>query len=279
MPPASAFVILALMSAAPSASAAPSSDALLQAVRKGDVAAVKAALDSGIPTDAKFRYDRTALSFAADRGQADIVTLLLDRGAEVNAKDTFYGATALLWAAQNGHAEVAGCCWRAGRPAPPASWTTASRSRAPTSWPPRSAAASSPPKTSRSRSRMPKGHAAADIAAALRTAGAVPLPKADFAVDAATLARYAGRYREGGAPSPLTIDLSVVDGVLQASFGGPPVKLGAVRCPDVPAARQRADAADVQGGRRARVGFDAEAARPRALVRARGGARSMKTTR
>jgi ankyrin repeat protein len=48
--------------------------------------------------DTKFRYNRTALSFAADRGHVDVVKLLVERGADINAKDTFYNATPLTWA-------------------------------------------------------------------------------------------------------------------------------------------------------------------------------------
>ena len=61
--------------------AAANPDDLLDAVRKGDLAAVKAALDAGVPVDHPFRYERTALSFAAARGQVEIVKLLLERGA------------------------------------------------------------------------------------------------------------------------------------------------------------------------------------------------------
>src|SRR6266700_1464214 len=73
-------------------------DALSDAARKGDAAAVKKLIDDGIDVNTRFRYDRTALSFAADRGHADVVKLLLDRGADSTIKDTFYGATALTWA-------------------------------------------------------------------------------------------------------------------------------------------------------------------------------------
>ena len=67
-------------------------------MRKGDAAAVKKLLDEGVDVNTKFRYDRTALSFAADRGHVDVVKVLLDRGADVTIKDTFYNATALTWA-------------------------------------------------------------------------------------------------------------------------------------------------------------------------------------
>ena len=57
---------------------------------------------AGIPVDTPFRYDRTALSFAAGRDSVEIVKLLLDRGADPNKKDTFYGATPMNWAADKG---------------------------------------------------------------------------------------------------------------------------------------------------------------------------------
>jgi ankyrin repeat protein len=81
-------------------------DQLFEAVRKGDAAAVTAALDRGADVNAKFRYGTTALFKAAERGNADVTKVLLDRGADVNVKDTFYRATALSWALQNDHFNV-----------------------------------------------------------------------------------------------------------------------------------------------------------------------------
>jgi ankyrin repeat protein len=81
-------------------------DQLYEAVRKGDAAAVTAALDRGADVNAKFRYGMTALFKAAERGNADVAKVLLDRGVDVNVKDTFYKATALSWALQNDHFNV-----------------------------------------------------------------------------------------------------------------------------------------------------------------------------
>ena len=79
-------------------SATDKADALSDAARKGDAAAVTTLLDEGVNVNTKFRYDRTALSFAADRGHVEVVKVLLARGADVTLKDTFYNATALTWA-------------------------------------------------------------------------------------------------------------------------------------------------------------------------------------
>ena len=90
----------------------PAANAYLDAVRKGDVAAVEKALDGGVDVDTPFRYGRTALSFAADRGSVEVVRLLLARGAKPDVADTFYNQTPLAWASSPaqtrtpGHAEV-----------------------------------------------------------------------------------------------------------------------------------------------------------------------------
>ena len=71
---------------------------LWESARKGDAAAVRRLLDAGVDPNTRFRYDATALSYACDRGHVEVVRLLLERGAKVNVKDTFYGATPLSWA-------------------------------------------------------------------------------------------------------------------------------------------------------------------------------------
>lgn len=81
-------------------------DQLYEAVRKGDAAAVTAALDKGADVNAKFRYGATALFKAAERGNTAVAKVLLDRGADVKVKDTFYGATAMTWALNNNHTEL-----------------------------------------------------------------------------------------------------------------------------------------------------------------------------
>jgi hypothetical protein len=81
-------------------------DALFEAARKGDVAAVKAELDKGVPVDATWRYNQTALFIAAGRGHTEVVRLLLERGAKADVKDSFYGMTAIGAAADKDNAGI-----------------------------------------------------------------------------------------------------------------------------------------------------------------------------
>lgn len=76
------------------------------AARKGDAAAVKALLDGGVNVNSKTHYGATALSYACDKGHVEVVRLLIERGADVNVKDTFYGEVPLGWALSHGHAQV-----------------------------------------------------------------------------------------------------------------------------------------------------------------------------
>lgn len=74
------------------------SDQLQEAARKGDAATVKKLLDDGVDVNTKFRYGATALFYACDHGHVDVVKVLLDKGADLTIKDTFYGFTPLMLA-------------------------------------------------------------------------------------------------------------------------------------------------------------------------------------
>lgn len=87
---------------------------LWQAARTGAVAAVQAELDAGVDVNAATEYQSTALSFACDRGHAEVVKLLLERGANPNIKDKFYNATPLMWAQMGRHYEVITALLQAG---------------------------------------------------------------------------------------------------------------------------------------------------------------------
>jgi ankyrin repeat protein len=76
----------------------------INAVQQGDAEAVKLFLDAGMSPDAE-ENGRTALIEAARRGHSDLALILIDAGADVNAKDT-YGVSSLMFAAITGSGEV-----------------------------------------------------------------------------------------------------------------------------------------------------------------------------
>ncbi|KAI9889110.1 MAG: hypothetical protein M1814_005771 [Vezdaea aestivalis] len=62
-------------------------------------------LENGADIEAKDKEGRTALHWAAENGHEAVIKLLLEKGADIEAKDG-YGTTALHWAAGNGHEAV-----------------------------------------------------------------------------------------------------------------------------------------------------------------------------
>ena len=188
---------------------------LLNAIRKSDVAGVKSLLAQGVNVNTTYRYDRTPLSFACDRGNVEIVKLLLDAGATVNAKDSFYGATPLTWASSKGYVEIVGMLLERGATGKDGVLVGAAGEG----------------NTEMTRMVLKSGgleaeilsialgkavnHQHMEIVELLKSAGATPQPPADFQVDAGTLNLYAGTYRH---ESGREMTLSVKEGKL--SIGG-----------------------------------------------------------
>src|SRR5581483_1753076 len=63
-------------------------------------------LDAGVDPNSANAGGETALMTAARVGKIDAVKLLLDRGANVNARDAVHEQTALMWAVLENHADV-----------------------------------------------------------------------------------------------------------------------------------------------------------------------------
>jgi outer membrane protein assembly factor BamB len=97
---------IGLLTAAAGQGRQAANEALWEAARAGDVARITAALANGADVNAKSRYDVTPLIFAAGGGRLEAVKLLVARGADVNAEDTFYRARATEMALTNGHTDV-----------------------------------------------------------------------------------------------------------------------------------------------------------------------------
>ena len=90
----------------PPTKASEASPAIVLAARSGDLAAMKSALASGGGTEAQERMSqRTALHFAAESGNMEVVRMLLDAKANANAQDRT-GKTPVTIAAERGRAEA-----------------------------------------------------------------------------------------------------------------------------------------------------------------------------
>lgn len=188
-------------------------DQLFEAVRKGDVAAVTAALDRGADVNAKFRYGTTALFKAAERGHTEIAKLLLERGADVKVKDTFYGATAMTWALDNDHFEVVNLLLQKG--ADGADDVLLAGTRGSNAEVVKIALDSGrvKPETMTLALATSEGNEKnAAIVEILKKAGAVPPP----VIEPAVLQSYVGKYK--GDPGP-EIVVTIKDGKLFASLG------------------------------------------------------------
>jgi hypothetical protein len=88
----------------------PASPPLIAAIDEADVASVKRLLDQGVSPNAvddpkNDENGQSALQHAAATGSGAIVRLLLDRGADINAR-SFWGGTALISGALSGRPEV-----------------------------------------------------------------------------------------------------------------------------------------------------------------------------
>jgi len=227
-------IVLAIAAVAATVAAQQSStdraDALSEAARKGDAAAVKKLLDEGVPVDTKFRYNRTALSFAADRGHAEVVKLLVERGADVNAKDTFYGATPLSWAVNPAmerkpqHAEVVHLLLLHGAQGKENALLGAvSASDAPMTKVILEAGGL-PADTLADALEAATRRKQPDIVALLEGAGAKP--HIEMKLNDAQLARYVGSYRGTGNMAQATLTISIADGRLAGAItGGPKLTL------------------------------------------------------
>jgi ankyrin repeat protein len=79
---------------------------LLLAVDLGNDEIAKAMLNKGADPKIRADYDDTALHSAALRGRSDVVPLLIEKGADVNAKETKNGNTPLSLAASKGFTPI-----------------------------------------------------------------------------------------------------------------------------------------------------------------------------
>jgi hypothetical protein len=195
-------MLLVLAVAFASTQEAPSTtkaDELSAAARKGDAAAVKRLVDAGVDVNTKFRYDATALFYACDHGHLDVVRVLLDHGADVNIRDTFYGFTPLMLAVRPAqkkrpeHAEIARLLIARGAAGKEQALSAAVAEGDVATVKAVLQSGAVAPGVLTDALESARADARPDVAALLEGAGAKPYD--DFALTPEQLARYAGTYR------------------------------------------------------------------------------------
>ena len=172
---------------------------LQDAARKGDAATVTKLLDEGVDVNTKFRYNATALFYACDHGHVDVVKVLLDKGADLTVKDTFYGFTPLMLATSPAqkkkpeHTEIAKLLIAKGAPGKEMVLPTAIQEGDAALAKAILDSGGLPAGSLSDAIEMAKAAGKQDMVALLEQAGAKPYE--DFKIEPAQLARYAGTYR------------------------------------------------------------------------------------
>jgi hypothetical protein len=180
---------------------APAAPDILDAARKGDLASVKAALESKADVESKTRYGQTPLYLAAMNGHIEVVKFLLDQGAKVDVTDTFYKSSAIGFAASRKHVDVVNLLLPRSTDFD-RNLNTATSLRNP-ELVAAVLAAGKPSQGALDRNfELAASHA--EIAALLRRAGAQP-PAPGVDVDLKILESYAGQYKSDTLPLEITV--------------------------------------------------------------------------
>ncbi|HKX26991.1 MAG TPA: ankyrin repeat domain-containing protein, partial [Blastocatellia bacterium] len=165
---------------------------------------------------AKTDYGATPIFFACDRGNTEIVKLLLAHGADVTVSDTFYKSTPIVWAVMRDRAEVVKLLIEK----QPQSKETAmgmavGMGRVATAKVLLEAGGFKPEAlstylTTAEKSKQP------EIAELLKKAGAQPKPRVEYKVEPEALKRYEGVYKS----EQLEITITIKEGQLTCTLPG-----------------------------------------------------------
>lgn len=215
-------MVLAAVFAFAQAPALTKAEQLQDASRKGDAATVKKLLDEGVDVNTKFRYNATALFYACDAAHVDVVKVLLDHGADLTLKDTFYGFTPLMLAVNPArtkkpeHTEIAKLLIAKGAPGKEMALDSGVESDD-ASLVKAVLDAGVPPAALSDSLEAARAQNKPAMAALLEQAGAKPY--ADFTIDPAQLARYAGTYKNATATADIVVTVTGPRLVLATSTG------------------------------------------------------------
>jgi hypothetical protein len=175
---------------------------LQEAARKGDAATVRTLVDGGVDVNTKFRYNATALFYACDHGHVEVVKALLDKGADLTVKDSFYGFTPPMLAVSPAqkrrpeHTEIAKLLIAKGAPGKDAALSGAIGAGDASLAKFILDSGGIPAEKLSEALEVAKSEKKTEIVAILEQAGVKP-PE-EFTMSAAELQRFAGSYRNPG---------------------------------------------------------------------------------
>jgi outer membrane protein assembly factor BamB len=195
---------------------------LHEAARKGDLAQVRGLLDAGVKPDVPGRHGVTALMLAVGEGHRDVARLLVERGADVNARERFFNSTVLSHAARAKKPDLVR--WLLEKGSTDADSAMDFAVRAGDVELVRQAVRSGhlEPLDLQSYQKFaeaPDSKVSAEVKAVLRTATVNRPPRKPFTADRGRLAAYAGRY--GGGERPEATVTVREGGVVVAMAGHP----------------------------------------------------------
>ncbi len=196
---------------------------LLDAARKGDLAAVESLMAKGANIEAASPYGQTPLFFAARNGHTPVVKFLIGKGAKVDVRDTFYKMSLTAAAADRGNVGAVRALLEAG--ASPSDVLGSATYRGNKELVALAIASGKLTPQDLSSALQAAGQAKQpEIAEMLAKAGAVPPPKPTAAVAPEKLAVLAGTYK--GEPLGEFV-VQFRDGKLFALVQGQTLEMGA----------------------------------------------------
>jgi len=170
-------------------------DELIAAARKSNVEAVRDLLAKGADPNAKTPYGATPLFFACDRGSLEIVKILVERGADVNVKDTFYNSTAVGWAVSKNHVAIVKLLLEKGANSKQTVMRSAINEEKPDIIRMLLEMGGFKPEELTDFLTLAERNKKAEFAEMLKKAGAQPKPKVEYKVEPEKLKSYEGRFK------------------------------------------------------------------------------------
>ena len=226
-------VAMVVMAAFSRAGLADEGESLREAARLGDLARVRTLLDAGTRADNEGRHGVTALMQAAGGGHLEVARLLIERGANVNARERFFSSSVLATAARSKKPELVRLLLEKGATdADQALWYAieqgdldiARRALASGHLEPLDLAAA------RKEVAAPDSKASAEVKALLAAATVTRPARTPFTPDPKRLAQYVGRYAGGSGPEAT---VAVRESGLLVNVSGQPALTLAAIGPDL----------------------------------------------